>query len=296
MTTRTREEYQGRMEAAVNAFLATPEAPNVLAVMAEIVGVSLFHFHRLFAALVGEAPGAFIRRIRLERAAAAIRAGDSVSVAALDAGYESSQALSKAFRAAYGLSPTEWRSRQLSGQISSPARIHWGSPPHLYPQMPTTMKLEIKDLPRRRLAYLEHSGPYYQIGSTFERLAQIARAGGLLPGAFENAIGMYFDDPTTVPEPELRSWAGLIVADEARLPHGLTEGWLEGGCYAVGVHMGSYETMFSSWGESYRLVSEAGLTIRQAPPFELYVNDCEGTPIEEVRTDICIPVEFSLVG
>lgn len=78
--------------------------------LATLAGFSVPHFHRVFAAHVGESPTAYIRRLRLERAGRKLRMGAiDIGEVALAAGYESHNAFSKAFKQQFGLSPSAFR-------------------------------------------------------------------------------------------------------------------------------------------------------------------------------------------
>ena len=72
--------------------------------------LSRFHFYRLVAAALGEPPGAFRRRLLLERAACRLMVtDDQVIEVALDAGYGSPEAFTRAFGRAFGTAPSAWR-------------------------------------------------------------------------------------------------------------------------------------------------------------------------------------------
>jgi AraC family transcriptional regulator len=74
---------------------------------AEAVHLTRFHFQRVFRQHVGETPGELRRRLLLERAAHALATGlGSVTDMAFGAGYDSLEGFSRAFRRAYGLSPS----------------------------------------------------------------------------------------------------------------------------------------------------------------------------------------------
>ena len=78
--------------------------------LAERAYLSRFHFGRVFRRFVGEAPGEMERRLRLERAAhALLSTGQDVTGIAFDAGYDSLEGFSRAFRRAYGLAPSRYR-------------------------------------------------------------------------------------------------------------------------------------------------------------------------------------------
>ncbi|MGC4046117.1 MAG: AraC family transcriptional regulator [Armatimonas sp.] len=85
------------------------EAPKAEA-MAEAVFQSRFHFHRSFCKTLGEPPARLVRRLNLERAAFSLRATDKdIIVVALEAGYQSHEGFTRAFRRAFQMSPREYR-------------------------------------------------------------------------------------------------------------------------------------------------------------------------------------------
>ncbi|MCC6189166.1 MAG: helix-turn-helix transcriptional regulator [Anaerolineales bacterium] len=74
------------------------------------VHLSRYHFQRVFLQHLGETPGDLRRRLRLERAAYELSATpQAVTTLALAAGFESLEGFSRAFRNAYGLSPSHYR-------------------------------------------------------------------------------------------------------------------------------------------------------------------------------------------
>ena len=80
----------------------------------ELAGKSYFseyHFHRIFRAVVGEPLKEHIRRLRLERAASDLKhTNNSIINIAFDAGYQTHEAFTRAFRAFFGCSPSGFRS------------------------------------------------------------------------------------------------------------------------------------------------------------------------------------------
>ncbi|HLK57936.1 MAG TPA: AraC family transcriptional regulator [Chthonomonadaceae bacterium] len=72
--------------------------------------LSRFHFQREFRRRLGETPGAFRRRLLLERAAHALsNTRTDITSLAFDAGFESLEGFSRAFRRAYTVSPSHFR-------------------------------------------------------------------------------------------------------------------------------------------------------------------------------------------
>jgi AraC family transcriptional regulator len=93
-------------------------APLSIGDLAEVAGLSPFHFSRMFTARVGESVMAHVRRQRMLRAAA--RLGDNPGAAvdgdapalidlAFDCGFESQEAFTRAFKQVFGVTPGRFR-------------------------------------------------------------------------------------------------------------------------------------------------------------------------------------------
>ena len=78
--------------------------------VAEACGVHPVHLARVFRRRTGISPGMYLRRCRLERAAALLVEGrEPLSVVALNSGFADQSHLTKAFGRAYALTPGEYR-------------------------------------------------------------------------------------------------------------------------------------------------------------------------------------------
>ena len=76
---------------------------------------SPYYFHRMFSVIVGKTIAAHIRDRRFAHACMQLsHTGESVLNIALDCGYNSAQAFSRAFREAYGLPPSDYRRQGLA--------------------------------------------------------------------------------------------------------------------------------------------------------------------------------------
>jgi AraC family transcriptional regulator len=91
--------------------------------------LSRYHFDRLVRAALGESPGAFRRRLLLERAAHRLGGSGTVLEIALDAGYASPDAFTRAFTRAYGDTPTDYRrTSRRDYQLPADNGIHYHPP------------------------------------------------------------------------------------------------------------------------------------------------------------------------
>lgn len=88
--------------------------------LATMAGFSVPHFHRIFSAESGENIAAYIRRVRLERAARKLMFGAvDLTQVALAAGYKSHAAFSKAFKQQYGYTPSQFRKLHFMTAINT---------------------------------------------------------------------------------------------------------------------------------------------------------------------------------
>lgn len=107
--------------------------------------VSRFHCDRIVGAVSGETPARFRRRILLERAAYRLVTRDlGVLDIAIEAGYSSHAAFTRAFTRAYGAAPSAWRTAPRHIQLSTPNGVHFHPPCSL--RLPGKTKVTSMDL------------------------------------------------------------------------------------------------------------------------------------------------------
>jgi AraC family transcriptional regulator len=114
-----------RLRALIDVLVKGVDHPARGEEVARRAHLSRFHFDRLVAAALGESPGAFRRRLLLERAAYHLSSGASVTEAAVDAGYSSSEAFARAFRRAFASTPSDFRG---DFRIAAPNGVHFHPP------------------------------------------------------------------------------------------------------------------------------------------------------------------------
>ena len=107
----SRSEYSRRLQRVFDYIDAHLDEQIDLEAVADIAHFSPFHFHRVFAAWMGETPGDYLRGRRLDRAAEQLAADRSASVlgVALSVGFGSGEAFARAFKLRFGCTPTAWR-------------------------------------------------------------------------------------------------------------------------------------------------------------------------------------------
>ncbi len=107
--------------------------------------LSRFHLDRIVASVAGESPSRLRRRLLLERSAyRLVTTHDTILDIAVEAGYGSHEAFTRAFAKAYGVAPGRWRTRPTRTQIEAPSDVHFHPPGSL--RLPATTKVTPMDL------------------------------------------------------------------------------------------------------------------------------------------------------
>ena len=120
--------------------------------LAATMHFSRFHFDRLISSVAGEPPRAFRRRILLERAAyRMITTRAPLLDVAVEAGYGTHEAFTRAFAKAYGLQPSVWRQNPGHIQIAAPSGVHFHPPAGL--RLPARDKVSSMDLLTRMIEH-----------------------------------------------------------------------------------------------------------------------------------------------
>jgi AraC family transcriptional regulator len=264
--------YAERVQRAVDFLAAHLDETLDLETLARVAFFSPYHFHRIYRALLGETVHDTVRRLRLQRAAIDLLDRDlSIERTARRAGYASQAAFTRAFSEEYGEPPARYRSAWREAST-------------------TTYQVELVTLPRMRAAAIQHRGDYQLTSRAFERLMTIAATTGLLSPQ-TRTIGIYHDDPVSVPQAELRATVCITVADDW-VPSGeLGEARIEGGLYARIVHTGPYPELKTAYDWLYQTwLPGSSEEPRNLPCIEEYLNDARQVAAKDLATAVMMPL------
>lgn len=199
--------------------------------------ISKFHFHRLFTAFTGLSLQQYIRWLRLKRAAhqLLISKDQSIINIAINAGFESHEAFSRAFKKACGLSPSQYRKR-VDWSC-------WEQPPYCLPKEgEANMQVDIKNKSQIRLAVIEHRADPRLIYESVNKLIEWAQTQtiSLKPKPGES-FAIAYDDPKTVAPDEFRLDLGIKIPENLnfKFEGTIVEKYLPAGRYAITMHKGS---------------------------------------------------------
>jgi AraC family transcriptional regulator len=297
-----RIDYTQRMHRVLEYIDKNLDRTLELAEVARIAHFSTFHFHRVFAAWLGETYGEYLRRRRLEMAATRLVVQPRVAVmtVALSVGFGSTEAFSRAFKGRFDCTPSDWRKRSAKdrnpdqlpsndGKVRTQPKRHDGVPDPFTRE--TLMKVSVKEWPRARVAYLRHVGSYGAPISQFwqEQAYPWMVANNLLG---QTRYGVSHDDPGITMPGKCRYDAAVEVTAPLAAPGKASTTTLPGGKYAVTAFRGTALQIGAAWDQLLReWLRSSGLQLDARPFLEHYSKDSTYDPKTGVFTcELGVPV------
>jgi AraC family transcriptional regulator len=304
----TRREYAARINRVVDHIQSHLAEPLDLEYLASIACFSPFHFHRLFHAWMGETLQAFVNRLRLERAAKLLvfDRQESITYIALDSGFSGSNTFARAFKAAFGISASEWRKRkmcQASRKMWEEDRVDFTgfseSPDPVIRSKEISMinfplEVQVRNLQPTTLAYIRHVGPYMGNTALFRRLfsqlfAWAEPRGFMTPDT--RCLSLFQDNPNLTPAAKHRMEVAITVPPNTA-PDGeigiklLDEGLVAIARVSVLIHQYSqpWHALMADW------LPQSGYQPDHRPAMEFYLNNPDKDPEGKYLLDICLPV------
>nr|MEE4266903.1 GyrI-like domain-containing protein [Candidatus Krumholzibacteria bacterium] len=242
---------------------------------------------RIFRGMVGESLQAHLRRLRLERAATRLATSDDpVIMVAMDAGFESHAAFSRAFKGYFDQTPSQWRDR-------GPRVTKSIDPAELLAAEGRKEPMDVKIIKKKpqRVAFARHTGPYDQCGKAWNQVCGHLGPQGRLGGDVQ-FIGLSYDDPEVTPPDKIR-YDACVSVDDTFVPQGeIGVQELPGGEFALVTHRGPYENLHHTYAALMgRWLPSSGRRYKLDPTREVYLNSPESTPPEDLVTEIYLPLE-----
>lgn len=275
--------HHKRLKKTLSFIEAHLDETIVLDELAEVADFSPYHFHRIFTGLVGESVKSYIRRLKLERAARQLLSTKlPIIEIALNAGYDSAEAFTRAFKEKFTLTPSRYRTEQREQRLTTILQ---------FKSEVIKMKAEVKQVPKIRVAYVRHVGPYAEADSAWNKLlaCKVLRF-----DADTKLLGVCYDDPEITEPAKIRYDACVTVANDFQVPvgSGIEIKEIGGGKYVTTTHLGPYATLYQTYRTLVgKWIPQNGFECRAEPPFEIYVNNPQETSPEELITQIYIAVK-----
>ncbi len=292
-----------------------------LETLADVAHFSPYHFHRIFTTMVGETLSRFIARVRVERAATLLiqHPERSVTETAVACGFTNPSSFARAFREAFGMSASAWRTEGFADYEREPGEtIHdvignVGRIDEAYGVLetafdPTTgavawtvgagslgpVSVTIERMPAMHVAYVRHTGRYQGLGEVFAdlftRLMAWAQPRGFVtPQA--SLLSVYHDNPSITEDDRLRVSVCIAVPEETEASGGIGRMEVEGGTFAVGhFELGEHDypeawyTIAGGW------LPESGYEPDDRLPFERFPIGHTAADLDNHVVEIWLPV------
>ena len=296
-----RQEYVGRINRVIDHIRENLTGDLRLDALAHVASFSPYHFHRVFKAIVGETLNGFIRRVRVQSAASQLihNPDRTITEIAVNCGYSSPSAFAREFRQHFGVSASRFR----TGGTESLARFReeleergaeFTNPPDLSStRSDMVFRVDVRQLPELRVAYVRHVGRYNEIGKTFRRLMRWAGPRGLFRLPDTKVLAVYYDNPDVTTVDKLRADACVTVPEGTKTRRDIGTMRIPGGLFGVA----TVEIDPSQYGEAWdRLMTDwmpqSGYQPDGRLCYELYLNNPEKHPEGKHIVEICEPIRL----
>lgn len=275
-------DYHSRINRSLQFIRANLHRPLTLDEIAHESHFSSYHFHRIFHAVTGETVHDCTSRLRLERTVHLLRFQPNMSITdiAHNTGYSSSANFSKAFKAYFGVTPSQIR-KPASVKNSKIGKIQskYGKefqPKDLYPNpMKQDINVEVRNLPQQIVSSLSSETGYEEASmfKTWDKLIAWAKINGILPDQ-QKRFALCHDNPLITPLNKCRYDALIVIDSTIHVRPPFSKATIPAGDYAVmaykGDPSGTTAAIMSLYGD---WLPNSGFEPDHFPLMEHYLND-----------------------
>lgn len=257
------------------------------------MGYSYYHMTRMFSAVLGEPVGRYISRRRLYRAARQLVHSDRRIIdIALESGFQSPEAFSRAFKAAFKTTPADYRKAGLDLVATAKPRLLPVDVPHIaagISHSPEILQMteEIKiaglrgatsisqnRIPQLWDQFLRHHRNLYELTGTAYSICETRQT-------------VYAEDGDVT----FSVMVGSPVPDFSNLPETLAQTTLRPGKYAVFTHRGSLDKLLQTYQYIYGTwLPSSGQRLDEREDFEVYERKVLAVEDPENEVKLYIPV------
>jgi len=277
------------IERAVTFIAESLQAEHVpkLEEIAQASNLSKYHFHRLYRLVTGETCHQTITRLRLARGVATLtNPNATVTDAAMNAGFSSSQSFAKAMKNVTSETATDLKADperlammvQLLGHATNT-------------DVKRPIAIELASIEPFEIVVTRTEGVYPELHQTYEGLFDLA--GG--PEGVLAILGLPLGD-IDGPEPDTFAFdCGLKIVDmSVELPSAFSVHNIGAGHYLVARNKGSYDGLPHTVDALFRyILTHADIGISDEPLLFHYLDSPDETPEAELRTDIYSKIEIA---
>lgn len=268
--------------------------------VAQAAAISKWHFQMVFSALLGETVKDYVRHRRLTLAAGRLMKSDvRILDIALESGFQSQEAFTRAFKIMFGMTPGACR--RLAGQtmmLPARPRITLSFINHLYggvtmkPVYKTLDAMSLVGVQTKFIASISEASNNFKVISKLWQEEFGPRRHEIQNLAGSNNAGVMLPHAGLKSHPdEMMYVACTPIKGAAPIPKGMVKVEVPAGKYAVFTHKGHIENIshtvnyiYGSW------LPKAKEEVRHAPHVELYDHRF-GVNSPDSEMEICVPVK-----
>lgn len=290
---KTLKSYPVRFDAVINYIESHLDSALDVDELCQTVHLSKFHFHRQCSAYFSMSVMSVVRLLKLKRAAHQLAYRQPIKIIdiALNAGYESHEAFSRAFKKLFAMSPSDfgrnpdWTTWQTHYQPLCQLRIN---------SMSSKIHFDVQlvDFPELCLATLEHRGSPSLLGKSIARFIEWRKANKLPPSKHRTFNLVYDDLATTAPEDYRFDLCCAVETPMENTEFGIVTKTMPAGRCAKIRHQGSDDKLgviakylYTTW------LEQSGCELRDFPMFFERVSFFPDVPESETLTDIYLPIK-----
>lgn len=261
--------------------------------LSTVAALSKHHFHRVFSIYTGLSLTRFVQLARLRRASFRLAFEDSLSVIdiAFEAGFDSPEAFSRAFKRVFEQTPSQFR--------ASPdwplwhTKFQFNIPPAISNKGVTSMKVDIIDFAETPVALIEHHGDPEKAYDTAAKFIAWRKETGLSPIDSSQTFGIPYGNPKTAdPETYRFDICGSVTAPVPENAYGVKNAVIPGGRCAVARHRGSHDHIEETLYYLYReWLPDSDESVRDYPCFFRYLNFVHQVDECDLETDVYLPLK-----
>jgi len=300
MIFQTNEKYEEAILSTLIHIQTHLENDLNLDTLAERVGFSAYHYHRIFRDIIGEPVKEYVRRLRIERAAYRLKVSEETILhIALDAGFKTHESFTRAFTRQFHITPNVFRNNYLR---ASRERKKQAQPKYIadynVKAVPTSRQVRLEHVRPIIVAFVRHIGPYDKLldpdspmSLLWDELFEWGNANKLI-NADSLLIGIPQDDPS-ITSPQKQRFDICVQIPEFRNPSGhIGCQTISAGMFGVSRHYGSFDNLAEAYLHIYdSLVTPGKYNLRTQTPFEVYSYSQVKGDIRIHFTDVYLPVE-----
>ena len=295
-TRKANAEYTQRIDRVIDHLRANLDRPVKLDELAKVACFSEYHFHRIFSAISGETLNNFTNRLRLQKATRLLRYADkSLTDIALECGFSSSATFSRAFRAAYEITPSQYRKGDKIKNSKIRKEVFDGTDYYLpmsSEEKRAAFPVRLVDFPERKVAYIRVINSFEgdRVLNAFKTIIDWAKSQNIYEEG--TLFGMSLDDPHVTPKHLYRYEVCFASAKPFTLAQGMSQLTMPATRYAVMRVSGDIKVVATAWDYLYRgwLINSA-YEPEHAPALEIFVDKEKATDWSHFELDGCVPVK-----